>query len=339
MTAYSSFQVAGDIQPASLDSGDSALFDCDKPLFFFLSFARWLIRNYPGPRILQIAQQTTIKGSNGQILGDSVPQSYSTDIGPYMQSDQLAFPLLACWRKESTYKQKTAAWEEDRCTFDLIYVLPTLDSAQADVLLPMMRAVEQVIRYKLTQSFDPGYTPPGGTAGQSPWDLPFAAIDEIGLERGRHGYLEGAQGLFFPALRISGYWLERDNYYQPGVPKLAGADITGDLVAPDGTRIDPFVQASTQQAPSITKISVSTGPFGGGTVVVFTGALFLNGPQWGPAQFNIMFGGKPAASVSWQSASQVTATTPAMMGTGTVAITLVNPDGQTATSPIPFTFV
>lgn len=83
-------------------------------------------------------------------------------------------------------------------------------------------------------------------------------------------------------------------------------------------------------APSIATIAPAGGPTTGGTVVTITGAGFVNPPA-------VTFGGVPAATVVFVSATQVTATTPAG-APGAVAVVVTNPDTTAATVTTGFTY-
>jgi len=320
---YASFGVAAAVEPLSTSSANTLLQDADPALFYCLDFLSWVIANHPGPRLIQAA------AAAGAPITQAVAQRYPYDPGPYFDREQFKFPLLAIYRTRSKYHWKRVGWDSDACDFELLYALPPMMAAQAERVLPILRAVESSVRHKTTYGFDPGYTPPGGSAGQQPWAL--AKIEEIDFNGGIMGHIEGTGNLWFPSLRMQGTFVERDMYVSNG-NKFAGGDITADLAAPDGTKIDPFVQVATQQAPTITSLSVTTGPASGGTSVTITGTLFLSGP---PA---VLFGNQAATSVVWNSATSVTCVTPAMSGAGTVGVTLVNRDGQSATLANGFTF-
>lgn len=82
--------------------------------------------------------------------------------------------------------------------------------------------------------------------------------------------------------------------------------------------------------PTITSFTPSSGSTAGGTNVQITGTNFQNGAR-------VQFGSAAALSVTVNSATSINATTPA--GSGSVNITVTNPDGQSATSSAQFTFV
>jgi hypothetical protein len=84
-------------------------------------------------------------------------------------------------------------------------------------------------------------------------------------------------------------------------------------------------------APALTSVTPSSGSASGGTVVKITGGNFAAGAA-------VTFGSAPAAKVVVDSASQISATTPAAAA-GLVNVTVRNADGRSATLVNGFTFV
>jgi hypothetical protein len=83
--------------------------------------------------------------------------------------------------------------------------------------------------------------------------------------------------------------------------------------------------------PTLTSVSPASGPTSGGTVITLTGTNFASGAT-------VSVNGAPATSVTFVSATQVRATTPAgAAGARTVLITL--PSGQSASLASAFTYV
>ena len=102
---------------------------------------------------------------------------------------------------------------------------------------------------------------------------------------------------------------------------------------PDGQESEPydgFTYVPLPSPPVVTGISPGDGPEAGGTVVTITGENFVDGAT-------VTIGGAPATDVSVDSATQITATTPA--GTGTAVVVVTNPDGQESEPYDGFTYV
>ncbi|HEY0556037.1 MAG TPA: zinc-dependent metalloprotease family protein [Thermoanaerobaculia bacterium] len=75
--------------------------------------------------------------------------------------------------------------------------------------------------------------------------------------------------------------------------------------------------------PTLASVSPTSGPIGGGTAVTLTGTAFVNGAT-------VLFGATAATSVTFNSATSVTAVAPPHAA-GTVAVTITNPDARNAT--------
>jgi hypothetical protein len=111
--------------------------------------------------------------------------------------------------------------------------------------------------------------------------------------------------------------------------------LTDYLDARIATATNSCLFATGSAAPTITSLGTVSGPPGGGTTVVINGSNFRS-----PATvaFADLGGAVAAASVTFNSDSRLTVTTPAHAA-GTVDVVVMNPDLQTATATSAFTFV
>ncbi len=122
--------------------------------------------------------------------------------------------------------------------------------------------------------------------------------------------------------------------YTPGAG-FAGTE-TFNVVYRDGpggalNRTATVTVTVLSNAPTVTSISPTAGPTAGSTSVVITGTSFSGASA-------VAFGATPATSYTIDSATQITATSPA--GTGTVDVTVTTPAGTSATSAADqFTYV
>jgi hypothetical protein len=87
----------------------------------------------------------------------------------------------------------------------------------------------------------------------------------------------------------------------------------------------------TAAPPTIGSVAPASGPVAGGTVVTISGAGFQS-------HATVAFGSTPAASVNFNSATNIAAVTPAS-GIGAVNVTITNADGQTAVFTNGFRFI
>jgi hypothetical protein len=110
----------------------------------------------------------------------------------------------------------------------------------------------------------------------------------------------------------------------------AGTAATVDIVVTSSygsssiSSADQFTWADAA-APTVTGLSVTSGPMAGGTSVVITGTGFT-------AATVVTFGGTAATSFTVNSATQITATAPPQAG-GTVDVSVTTPYGSSATGP------
>lgn len=355
MPDFDQFQVASGLQPLPTSSANGSLQDADGSLFYALDFWAWVINTYPGPRLVQELSIGGITAAINQRIDKAVAESYPYEPVPEQLESQFRFPFLAAYRKETQTEHFTIGHETDSTSLEVLYVLPPLDAAGSERVLPLLNSVLHALRRKTTDGWDPGYAPPGGNPGDQPWSAAYANVEAIGFGEDRDyaqgklsrmatfGYLSSGSSLYFPCLRMQAYVRERDMYAptQGGPSKFAGADIIGNVLATDGTKVlavdSNVVRVSTQPGPVISNLSVATGTSLGGTVFDLTGANFKPGPPtvfFGPAT-NPQY----AAGVVFLDSGALLVTTPAMQGAGTVDVTVRNLDQQSFTLPRAFTFV
>jgi IPT/TIG domain len=326
-TPYTTFQVAGLRFPVPADVD---LYSADPVLAYALDFWQWVIERYVGEYLLAAAKSVPL--DNGSPLFEQpIVQVFPDDPGPYLGSQQMRFPMLAAYRKNTKFAKHSAGFHDDKVAFDVMWVLPPVDATQASSLLPARRAIEAALRNKTVFSFDPEYAPKGGKLGDSPWGLSFAGVEEIGFESSSYVAMPGTGNLVFPAIVLSGFFLERDAPVRG--PKFAGGDVNASLLASDGTSNPNVVQLATQQAPTVSSLSVTSGTMAGGTNVTFFGSLFLPG-----SGLQIYFGPTLATNIAWTNAGQISCTTPAASGSGSVSVTVKNRDGQSVTVPNAWTY-
>jgi len=105
------------------------------------------------------------------------------------------------------------------------------------------------------------------------------------------------------------------------------------ITNPDGqsaTLASGFTYIAPAPAPTLTSVSPSSGPTGGGTVVTLAGANFVSGAT-------VRIGATAATGVTFVSATQLRATTPAGSAGGQ-SVQVTNPDGQAVTLASAFTY-
>jgi hypothetical protein len=172
------------------------------------------------------------------------------------------------------------------------------------------------------------YVPPPTVTSASPNSGPTAGGTSVTLTG--TGFQAGATVRFGSASAAS---LVVVSSTQIRAVSPAGAAGAVNLVVqnPDGqsaTQVNGFTYVAP---PTISTVSPASGPTAGGTTTTVTGTGFQPGAV-------VSFGGTAAASVTFNSALQLTAVT-APRAAGTVGVTVQNPDNQSATRANSFTFV
>jgi hypothetical protein len=352
MTAkpYGTFGVGAVVEPLTTATSNTLLQDADPFLFYATDFWSWVIQNHPGPRlIIEAANAGYSQFAAAISAGQVFPFLPTPD---QLRENQFQYPALFVGRTRTETGRFTAGWEHDRGYFDLLYVLPSMTTGQAQIMMPALRAVEATIRQRTTQGYDPNYTPPGGVLGGPVWGNggtstipPVAGVERVGFgdpyrdpaPMSEYGSLElASSNMYLPTLKMHGYAVERDTYVSIGV-KFAGGDIDAALQSPDGTVIDDFIQVATQQAPTLVSVSPTTVPHGTPTALTLTGTLFLKGSI--PGGIPVLIGGVPATNIVWVNATTVTCNSPVFGGASSQALSIVltNQDGQSVTLPAALT--
>jgi hypothetical protein len=101
-------------------------------------------------------------------------------------------------------------------------------------------------------------------------------------------------------------------------------------VATWSNQVAVYGLTGTVPAPTLASVAPKQGTAGGGTNVTLTGQNFASGAS-------VTFGGTAAANVVVASATQITAVTPSHKQGG-VSVVVTNPDGQSATLAVGFTY-
>jgi hypothetical protein len=324
LTDYASFKHGGTTFPLTASTSNSLLKDADAVSFYMLDFFASVLNTHLGSRL---AAQAT---AAGMTISNAVAMKVPYDPAPYLLEEQFKFPLLAVYRKRSVMRGNIS-YRHDDSEFAVAYILPPLSAAQAEQLLPILRAVGRVLDNRADMGFDPAYTPPGGSAGQSVWGSSYANLESITFTEETYGAYAGMGDLTFPSWVGSLKVAERDMYIAGSFDALDGVDITENVVGEDGTTVAEVLEAATHKTPTVTALSASTGTTSGGTAVTITGTNFRSGAH-------VFFGSVEATSVVVASATSITCVTPAnSAGLYDVTVSYLD-DGQSGSLEASFTY-
>ena len=134
--------------------------------------------------------------------------------------------------------------------------------------------------------------------------------------------LTGASSVKFGSTNATSFTVDSATQITATAPAGTGTvDVTVTTPAGGTSGTSSADQFTYNPTPTVTGVSPNNGPQTGGTAVVITGTL-LSGAS------SVNFGSTNATSFTVDSATQITATSPA--GTGTVDITVTTPAGGTS---------
>ena len=142
--------------------------------------------------------------------------------------------------------------------------------------------------------------------------------------------------MLFGTVATSSFTVNSETQITAVSPAGSGTvDVT--VTTPGGTSaiagVDQFTYVAPPAIPTVTSILPTSGPVAGGTPVTITGSGFTGASK-------VLFGTVAASSFTVNSATQITAVSPAAAVSGTVDVRVTTPGGTSAISPADkFTYV
>lgn len=238
MADYGDFQLGAVLYPLDETTGDSLLADADPATFYLLEFAAAMLTKHLEPRLL--AQKTAAGASH---VTAAVAYTLPWNPETYLREQHVKFPLLAAHRKSSTYDERTMVYPRATSLFEVVYVLPPMRSAEAEHLVPALRAAEAILVQRFIQGWDPDHAPTGGNAGDKVWTT-HAGIERVRPLSATFGSYQATEQLAFPCVVLE---VEvRELFKQPAslLDELESAGLAVDVVDPsDDTTVSDVVEA------------------------------------------------------------------------------------------------
>ncbi len=193
MTLYSGFQVGNFVGPLTANTTNSLTQDADPAIYYTLDYFKTMLQTYLAARF---DSQMTAAGLT-QHVGKAFTTALPYDPLPFLQSSGVQPPFLALFPEVDKPQELTRSWYEVEEQWQMLWVLPPMDSAQFAQLYSILRAAGKTIQDRLENTRDPAWQ--NGT--------PFAelaGLQEIRLNEVRYGSIERLEtNLFFPALSAS----------------------------------------------------------------------------------------------------------------------------------------
>jgi hypothetical protein len=208
--------------PLATTSGNSLLADADPALYQALAFYLFVLNKYLGPRYTAAASASGHLNSKQHPITKLVEAAVPYNPLPFLQSAQLPLPLMALYRVSGEGKQRSVAKSEEWTTWEFALVLPPMDAAQTEVILPILHAAELLLENRTEQACDATYTPPGGVLGQQFSQL--GSVASIHWVSCQYDLYQGLGDLPAPILLAKLLVKETQGHY-PGMPPMQGADV------------------------------------------------------------------------------------------------------------------
>lgn len=333
MTDYASFKHGAVTFPLPLigsglgGTGASLLRDADPPLFYLLEFYKKILETHLEDRFLE-----EVAAAGCTHITSMVAETLPLNPEQFLDEEHIRFPLLAAYRKSSKTVQlaQRPLVEDD---FEVAYVLPPLQAGEAERLYPIMKAVFGVFLNRTMQGADPSYTPTGGSAGDSVWNI--AGVVRAEVKSATFGSYAATEGVYFPCVLVQLELQEKSKELVTEFQVLTGTSTTVSLVDPaQQTEID-FLEVRHYATPTVTIVSPNSGTKEGGSLVTITGTNFIPGTT--PT---VLFGNFKADSVVVVNSTTIQCLAPPhdAFPTFLADVSVTNIDGQTATLPAAYTY-
>lgn len=138
---------------ATATAGASLLATCDPALSKILDFLKTTITTHLGPALIGACSSGTAP------ITSAVAQVISIEPGEdvFAKGAGFKFPLLAGWRKSSTYTMLSTEHQKSVSKVGIAYILPPFTASQSIKLVPALNAVGNVIAWSLLHGYDPSY--------------------------------------------------------------------------------------------------------------------------------------------------------------------------------------
>lgn len=218
MSDYGQFKLGGVEYPVAASPFVGALTALDPILAAAIAFYKAMLVTHLGDYFAAMVTDAGATNLSSNIVAETV----SYDPSPYLQESQYKFPLLAMYRTEEDVEDHTVNWYKTACSYTFVYVLPPLDAARANKILPILKGIRSVIVDRTIQGYDPSYL-----SGVEVWAAP--GVMSIGVTKARYGTMPDVKGeLLFPALELTIACEEREKN-NPGLDTLSGLDGTVDV--------------------------------------------------------------------------------------------------------------
>lgn len=155
MTApeYGVFKVGNTQYPLDGYTTNSLLKDVDKPVYYLLDYFATSLNTYAGTRWTAEMARAKLSTQMPNIVGMKFPNNPF----PYLQDTGIKFPLLAIYRTDGKYNEKTISFSRTQTNLEIVWVLPPLTMSQMEIAGPFLEVVEKILFNRSEVPADPNY--------------------------------------------------------------------------------------------------------------------------------------------------------------------------------------
>lgn len=222
---------------------NSLLRDVDPGVFYVLAFYESVLNTYLGTRFAAQALAAGVT-SNGAAITTTVAYTLPDNPTDYLTEHQVKFPLLAVYRVRSTRRDRTVTWRQNVGQWKVAYVLPPLTAGQREQLIPILRAVENVLDNRTELGYDAAYLSGAKILASS-----YANLETIEVKDAEYTAWEAGRDLVFPAIVLTLEVKERGAPISDAYDPLGDVDTNLDNAGTGETTMSDVVQTRTDTSP------------------------------------------------------------------------------------------
>jgi hypothetical protein len=153
LSDYDQAQVGNVVLPLTPVLSNPLLKDADPALAAVFDFFTWLVSHHIGPRW----DAEVVALDRTDLVGRIVSITKSIDPTFYFQQEQDIPPILAMYRQTTQFVERTRHYSQKISTWGFDWILPPLTPGEAERLLHLRNAVEDLFLERIDRGFDPNY--------------------------------------------------------------------------------------------------------------------------------------------------------------------------------------
>ncbi len=190
----------------------TSLEEIDPFTYWMLERLEVWLKHYDGDKFTVDADSCELP--DNEIVKYKLPYNPITSI----LEQQVGFPLVSCYKVSSITYEHTLTRYSTKCIYNITYTLPALSAAQKELMVPHMKAVEDIITAKFER--------PGEYFGNE-----YSGVQEINHQETTISalQLDDATNLYLPTLIMKYEVKFREEFNITGLSPLEGVDVSQDL--------------------------------------------------------------------------------------------------------------